>query len=189
MAPDGTAKVLGIGRGEQVLQTDRLVICEIDRADAQRFLTSADDGDEMTGYLNALPEDVVQDALQNTSDVLDFACMLAALRDKEDMKQYGAWNRKSELVACAGLTSWDTGTPELQITVADGHRRCGYATEFLQFLLPWLFQNNNLQYVVYRLRKDNEPSEKIVRRLGGVWQEPKSKLEALTIATYFIYPN
>lgn len=59
MAPDGTAKVLGIGRGEQVLQTDRLVICEIDRADAQRFLTSTDDGDEMTGYLNALSEDVV----------------------------------------------------------------------------------------------------------------------------------
>lgn len=127
--------------------------------------------------------------MQNTNAVLDFVCMLATLRDKESMKQYGAWNRNGKLVACAGLTSWSTGTPELQITVADDHRRCGYATEFLQCLLPWLFQNNNLQYVVYRLRKDNEPSEKIVRRLGGVWQKPKSKLEVLTIAIYFIYPN
>lgn len=172
-----------------MLQTDRIMIREMSQTDAQQFLNSVDDGDEMNGYLNALPEDVVQDALQNTNAVLDFVRTLSALRDKGDMKQYGAWNRKGELVACAGLTSWSTGTPELQITVADAHRRCGYATEFLQCLLSWLFQNNNLQYVVYRLRKGNEPSEKIVRRLGGVWQEPKSKLEALTIATYFIYPN
>lgn len=170
-------------------KTDRLIIREIGQADAQQFLASVNDGNEMTDYLNALPEDAVQSALQDTNAVLDFVRMLASLRNKEDMKQYGAWNRKGELVACAGLTSWSTGTPELQITVADAHRRCGYATEFLQCLLSWLFQNNNLQYVVYRLRKGNEPSEKIVRRLGGVWQEPKSKLEALTIATYFIYPN
>lgn len=189
MASDGTAKVLGNGRGEQVLQTDRLVICEIDRADAHRFLTSADDGDEMTGYLNALPEDVVQDTLQNTNAVLDFVRMLASLRDESDMKRYGAWNRAGDLVACVGLTSWSTGTPELQITVAESQRRCGYATEFLQCLLPWLFQNSDAEYIVYRLRKGNDPSEKIIQRLGGVRQEPKSKLESLTITTYLIYPN
>ena len=86
-------------------------------------------------------------------------------------------------------TSWSTGTPELQITVAESQRRCGYATEFLQCLLPWIFQNSDTEYIVYRLRKGNDPSEKIVQRLGGVLQEPKSKLEALTIATYHVYRN
>ena len=101
-----------------MLQTDRIMIREMDQTDAQQFLNSVDDEDEMTGYLNALPEDVVQDALRNTNAVLDFVRTLSALRNKEDMKQYGAWNRKGELVACAGLTIWSTGTPELQITVA-----------------------------------------------------------------------
>ena len=38
------------------------MICEMSQTDAQQFLSSVDDGDEMNGYLNALPEDVVQDA-------------------------------------------------------------------------------------------------------------------------------
>ncbi len=170
-------------------ETDRLIIREIDQADAQQFLAAVHDGDEMTDYLNALPEDVVQDALQDTSAILDFVRMLTTLRDESDMKRYGAWNREDELIACVGLTSWSTRTPELQITVIESRQRCGYATEFLQCLLPWLFQNSDVEYIVYRLRKDNEPSEKIVQRLGGVLQEPRSKLEALTIATYLIYPN
>ena len=172
-----------------VLETDRLIIHEISQADIQQFLALDSDGDEMTSYLNALPEDVVQDALQNTNAVLDFVRMLASLRDESDMKRYGAWNRAGDLIACVGLTSWSTGTPELQITVAESQRRCGYATEFLQCLLPWIFQNSDTEYIVYRLRKGNDPSEKIVQRLGGVLQEPKSKLEALTIATYHVYRN
>lgn len=87
------------------------------------------------------------------------------------------------------MTSWSTGTPELQITVTKSQRRRGYATECLQSLIPWLFQNEDFAYIVYRLRKDNVASEKIVRQLGGVQQEPKSKLEAMTITTYFIYPE
>ena len=172
-----------------MLETDRLIIHEISQADIQQFLALDSDGDEMTSYLNALPEDVVQDALQNTNAVLDFVRMLASLRDESDMKRYGAWNRAGDLIACVGLTSWSTGTPELQITVAESQRRCGYATEFLQCLLPWIFQNSDTEYIVYRLRKGNDPSEKIVQRLGGVLQEPKSKLEALTIATYHVYRN
>ena len=73
-----------------MLQTDRIMIREMSQTDAQQFLNSVDDGDEMTGYLNALPEDVVQDALQNTNAVLDFVRTLSSLRDKGDMKQYGA---------------------------------------------------------------------------------------------------
>lgn len=170
-------------------ETDRLIIREIDQADAQQFLAAASDGEEMTSYLNLLPEDAVPDALQDMSAVLDFVHMLTATRDENDIKRYGAWNRAGELVACVGLTSWSTRTPGLQITVAGSRRRCGYATECLQCLLPWLMRNSDVDYIVYRLRKDNEPSEKIVRRLGGVLQEPKSKLEAMTIATCFIYPN
>lgn len=170
-------------------KTDRLIICEIGQADAQQFLASVNDGNEMTDYLNALPEDAVQSALQDTNAVLDFVRMLASLRNESDMKRYGAWNRAGELVACVGLTSWSSGTPELQITVAEAQRRCGYATEFLQCLLPWLFQNSDAEYIVYRLRKGNDPSGKIVQRLGGVRQEPKSKLEALTIVTYHVYPK
>ena len=170
-------------------ETDRLIIREIDQADAQQFLATTSDGEEMTSYLNLLPEDVVQNALQDMNAVLDFVHILTATRNENDMKRYGAWNRAGELVACVGLTSWSTRTPELQITVADSQRCCGYATECLQCLLPWLLQNGDVDYIVYRLRKDNRPSEKIVRRLGGVLQEPKSKLEAMTITTYFIYPN
>ena len=76
-----------------MLETDRLIIHEISQADIQQFLALDSDGDEMTSYLNALPEDVVQDALQNTNAVLDFVRMLASLRDESDMKRYGAWNR------------------------------------------------------------------------------------------------
>ena len=170
-------------------ESNRLIICEIGQADAQQFLDTVGDTEDMSTYLNALPEDAVQDAMQDLNAVLDFVHTLAATRNVSDMKQYGVWNQDGEMVAHVGLTSWSTGTPELQITVAESQRRRGYATECLQYLIPWLFQNGDLAYIVYRLRKDNVVSEKIVRQLGGVQQDPKSKLEAMTIATYFIYPK
>ncbi len=172
-----------------MLETDRLIICEIDKAGAQQFLDLAGDEEDMPTYLNALPKDSVKDAMQDMSAVLAFVHTLAATRNESDMKQYGVWNQAGEMVAHVGLTSWSTGIPELQITVAESQRRLGYATECLRSLIPWLFQNYNVKYIVYRLRKDNVPSEKIVRQLGGVHQEPKSKLEAMTITTYFIYPE
>lgn len=143
----------------------------------------------MSTYLNALPEDSVKDAMQDVSAVLEFVYTLTVTRNESDMKQHGVWNQAGEIVAHVGLTSWSTWTPELQITVTESQRCHGYATECLQSLIPWLFQNDNVKYIVYRLCKDNVPSEKIVRQLGGVQQEPKSKLEAMTITTYFIYPE
>jgi len=172
-----------------MLETDRLVIHAIGQADAQQFLDSVNDEDEMTPYLNALPEDAVQDAMQDLNVVLDFIRSLSPTQDEGDIKRYGAWTRDGELVACMNLKSWETGTPELQITVSESHRRQGYATEFLQCLLPWVFQNSDVKYIVYRLRRNNEASRKIVEQMGGVYQEPRNKLEALTIATYHIYPR
>lgn len=172
-----------------MFETNRLVIEEINDTLARQIIGDGDDGNDITSYLEALPENAVQDAIHDTDGVLSFVQSLAALRDSSDIRHYGAWNRVKEPVAHIGITSWSSKTPELQITVVKEHRHLGYGHEFLQALIPWLFQNFDIQFFVYRLRKDNIPSEKIVQSLGGVLQEPRSALEQLTLKTYYIYPD
>jgi len=170
-----------------VLKSNRLVIQEIDEALALQVSETVDDRDDITEYLAALPEKAVQDSLLDMQSVLDFVQSLSSIRNSNDIKRYGAWNQAGELIAYVGLICWNTGTPELQITVAKAYQQLGYGKEFLHALLPWLFQRFDVKYFVYRVRNNNIPSEKIVQSLGGIRQEPKSALENLILQTYRIY--
>ncbi len=172
-----------------MLKSNRLVIREIDEFLALQISETVNDGDDITAYLETLPEKAVQDSLQDMQSVLDFAQSLSALRNSSDIKRYGAWNQVGELIAYVGLIYWSTGTPELQITVAKANQQLGYGKEFLQALLPWLFQHFDVKYFIYRVRNNNIPSEKIVQSLGGIRQEPQSALEKLILKTYRIYPG
>lgn len=172
-----------------MIKSPRLTIGNIDESQAQQIAETVNDGNDMTAYLKTLPEDAVQNALQDRDGLLNFVQSFASSRNSSDMKRFGAWNQANELIAYVGIKSWSSKTPELQITVAQNYQRQGYGTEFLQTLLPWLFQNSDIRFFIYRLRKDNIPSEKIVHHLGGILQEPQSAFERLTLKTYRIYPE
>ena len=59
----------------------------------------------------------------------------------------------------------------------------------LSNFLPWLFEHESIDYFVFRLRINNVASEKIAIRLGGEFQNPCSRIEELTVKTYYIYPS
>ena len=172
-----------------MIKSPRLTIRSIDESQAQKIMETVNDGNDMTAYLKALPEDAVQSAFQDMDGLFNFVQSLVSLRNSPDIKRFGAWNQDNELVAHVGITGWSSKTPELQITVAQNYQRLCYGTEFLQSLLPRLFQSFDIRFFVYRLRKDNIPSEKIAHRLDGILQEPHSALERLALKTYHIYPN
>lgn len=169
-----------------MIKSPRLNIRKIDEKQAQLITETAIDENVTVSYLQSLPEDVIQDIFQDTQAALNFIQSLTSLRDSKDMRHYGAWTQEGELVAYAGLTSWSSETPELQLIVAKDHQNCGYGTEFMQYLIPWLFQHKHIKFFVYRLRKDNTFSEKIVQKLDGILQKPHSRLEEMTIKTYHI---
>lgn len=169
-----------------MIKSPRLNIRKIDEKQAQLITKTAIDENVTVSYLQSLPEDVIQDIFQDTQAALNFIQSLTSLRDSKDMRHYGAWTQEGELVAYAGLTSWSSETPELQLIVAKDHQNCGYGTEFMQYLIPWLFQHKHIKFFVYRLRKDNTFSEKIVQKLDGILQKPHSRLEEMTIKTYHI---
>ena len=54
------------------------------------------------------------------------------------------------------------------------HQGDGYATELLTALIPYLFKKYSFDRIVYRLQANNVPSEKLVKKLGGVIQKPNS---------------
>lgn len=169
-----------------MIKSPRLNIRKIDEKQAQLITETAIDENVTVSYLQSLPEDVIQDIFQDTQAALNFIQSLTSLRDSKDMRHYGAWTQEGELVAYAGLTSWSSETPELQLMVAKDHQNCGYGTEFMQYLIPWLFQHKHIKFFVYRLRKDNTFSERIVQKLDGILQKPHSRLEEMTIKTYHI---
>lgn len=171
-----------------MLRSGRLVIREIDEPLALQISETVSDEDDVATYLSSLPEQIVQDSLQDMQSVLNLVQSLSAARDSTDVRRYGAWTRDEVLIAYVALTNWSTGTPEVQITVAAPYQHLGYGREFLQALLPWLFQRFNVRHFVYRIRINNTPSEKIVLALGGIKQEPQSALEKLILKTYHIYP-
>jgi len=90
------------------------------------------------------------------------------------------------LVAYVGLSNVTTEVSELQIMVMREHQGNGYATELLTALIPYLFKKYSFDRIVYRLRANNVPSEKLVKKLGGVIQKPNSVIEELTVKTYHI---
>ena len=169
-----------------MIESPRLSIRKIDEAQVQQIAETIDDDTATTSYLQSLPEDVLQDIFQDSQAILDFIQSLTSLRNSSDTRQYGAWTHEGELVAYAGLTSWSSETPELQLIVAKEYQNCGYGTEFMQYLIPWLFQHKHIKFFVYRLRKDNTFSERIVQKLDGILQKPHSRLEEMTIKTYHI---
>ena len=169
-----------------LLETDRLQIREVDASIERQVSESVHDGDDMTDFLKAIPTEQMQDAIADSDDVLAFVKSLIASRMASDIIRYGAWDRVGELVAYIGVFDFSSGAPELQISVIQEHPGKGYATEFLMALVPYLFQQFDIDRVVYRLRANNVASEKIVLKLGGILQKPCSKVEELTVKTYHI---
>ena len=90
-------------------------------------------------------------------------------------------------IAYVGVSGMNVPTPEIQITVADGHRGLGYGKEMLQSVLTWLFENTEKDIFLYRIIADNNVSEKLVRSIGGVFREPKYDIERATVKTYEIH--
>ena len=87
------------------------------------------------------------------------------------------------LLSYVGVSGMNVPTPEIQITVADGHRGLGYGKEMLQSVLTWLFENTEKDIFLYHIIADNNVSEKLVRSIGGVFREPKYDIERATVKT------
>ena len=172
---------------DALFETERLVIREADEATEQQLADVKNEELSAETLFNGLPEEAVSEAIKDTASVIAFVQSIVASRDSKDKKRFGAWDREGNLVAYAGASSWSTGAPELQITVAPEYQRQGYATEFLSALIPWALQNYELDHFIYRHLADNLKSGRLVTKLGGVLQEPTSKIEELTTRTYFIY--
>ena len=170
-----------------LFKTDRLTIREADDGTEKRAAAVNNEDLSAETLFSTIQDEAVAEAIKDTEAVLAFVRSLVASRDSTDKKRFSAWDRTGDLVAYAGATSWSTGAPELQITVMPEFQGQGYATEFLSALIPWAFQNYDLDHFIYRHLVDNVRSGRLVAKLGGVLQEPNSPIEGLTSKTYFIY--
>ena len=170
-----------------LFETERLIVKETDEKAEQQLADTKKEALSAESLFIGLPEKAMSEAIEDTAAVITFVQNLAASRNIKDKKHFGAWDRSGNLVAYAGASSWSTGVPELQITVAPEYQRQGYATEFLSALIRWAFQNYELDYFIYRHLANNLISGRLAMKLGGVLQLPSNKIEELTIKTYFIY--
>ena len=140
----------------------------------------------MTAFMQSIPENVLQEAIADSDQVLAFVKAIATAHTTKDIVRFGAWTYEDDLIAYVGLSNVSTEVSELQIIVMREHQGEGYATELLTALIPYLFKKYSFDRIVYRLRANNIPSEKLINKLGGVIQKPNSMIEELTVKTYNI---
>lgn len=60
-----------------------------------------------------------------------------------------------------------TKTPELGISIEEEYRKRGIGYNVSKFLIEKEFENPEVEYILYRVRVDNEASIKLVKKLGG----------------------
>ena len=169
-----------------LLETERLRIKEVDEEIAKRVSENINDGEDMTSFMKSIPESVLKEAIADSNQVLAFVKAIASAHMTKDVIRFGAWTHADELIAYVGLSNVSTEVSELQIMVMREHQGEGYATELLTALIPYLFKKYGFDRIVYRLRTNNIPSEKLINKLGGVIQKPNSRIEELTVKTYHI---
>ena len=96
-------------------------------------------------------------------------------------------------LGCAGLHNIDTKTPELGIWIkksAHGHK---YGQEAMQGLKNWADENLDYKYIVYPAEKNNIPSRKVAKLLGGKiakrYSEKNMSGRRQEMFEYRIYPK
>jgi RimJ/RimL family protein N-acetyltransferase len=73
-----------------------------------------------------------------------------------------------ELLGMAGVHGMKTATPELGIWIGERWQGQGYGREAIGALANWAFATLRPQGLLYPVAERNEPSRRLVERLGGV---------------------
>jgi RimJ/RimL family protein N-acetyltransferase len=61
--------------------------------------------------------------------------------------------------------------------IEEEHRRNGYATEALEALIQWIFENPNAIFVIADTEKTNIPSHKVLENVGAVKYKETDEIE------------
>ena len=103
----------------------------------------------------------------------------------KNSKPYGIYEKG----AYVGYICFDYSspkTPELEINLKEEYRRQGVGYNVSKFLIEKEFENLDVEFILYRARIDNEPSIKLVNKLGGKEVFSDEIIEKI-IKTYHIY--
>ena len=176
-------------QGSPLLHTKRLVVYRSERS-------VATDLENKVLPMTAIPRALTDDALKRLLDESSPEEVVAQMKATfdlieqsllcEDREYYAAYLPDGALVGVAGFSDTHGETPEAHITVDIPYQRQGYGKELLSELLPLYLEKPSCKHILYRLRTNNVPSEKLVLSLGGELQPPASIVEALIIKTYHI---
>jgi RimJ/RimL family protein N-acetyltransferase len=91
------------------------------------------------------------------------------------------------VIGYIGFVNFNSITPEIQIELIPKFQNQGYGYASLSEFLDEIFNNPNIQYVIYRVAQSNIPSIRLVEKLGGVLQKTDNKVEEVLLKTYHIY--
>ncbi len=104
---------------------------------------------------------------EDQNAIIAFVKELAAYRTGENILRF-VGSVDDEEVAYIGVSGMNMATPEIQITVKEGHRGQGYGKAMLEKVLAWLFEHTDKEAFLYRILSDNKISEKLVKGVGGI---------------------
>lgn len=169
------------------IRTKRLTIAETDAETAAKAADAETEELSMREMLEALPLDQVDKALEDTDAVLQLCKELGDALDPEQKRYFGAWDSDGKLIGCMTVSQWDSDCPELGLNIVKEYQTQGYGYEFAQAIIPVLFELTGAEKLLHRIRIDNEASEKLAKKLRGVLQPSRSKIEEMTLRRYFIY--
>ncbi len=81
-----------------------------------------------------------------------------------------------------------TPTPEIGVEISEEYRGRGIAYVLLRELIKSVCKEHSVEYFIYRVRGDNEPSIRLVKKLGGALQRELSVEGGFALSTYHVFP-
>lgn len=142
--------------------------------------------EDVNQFLEALTQELLDTIRSDIYAVQDLIARMSKFSKDEDRQVFIARNLDGNVVGYIGVNYSHSNAPELQIEIAEPLWHQGYGTELLSgFLNAWEY-SADFEAFTYHVRSGNEPSIRLVEKVGGILQPARSKAEEILLRTYHI---
>lgn len=142
--------------------------------------------EDFAQFLETISEDDFHLIRENKADVVALVDDLRHGAKEDDRVVFIARDADDRKVGYIALNNATTLAPELQMEIREECRGQGYGFELLTGLLEHWTVTGEFQHFIYHVQVRNRASIRLVEKIGGILQPPKSQVEALLLRTYHI---
>ncbi|MGM3305540.1 GNAT family N-acetyltransferase [Anabaena sp. WFMT] len=116
---------------------------------------------EITTYLYAAPPREIEDTEFFINE------SLLEMQKGENLIVVILKKDSQEFLGCSGIYKINSKSPQMGIWLKKSAHNQGYATEAIRSLKQWADANLDYKYLRYPVDRENDPSRRIVEKLGG----------------------